>query len=102
VGNVKINSGAAQQAQELYRRQNEQPKPAGAAGTEAPAAQKHDRADISAAGRLKAQALAAVTAAPDTRADLVARLHSAVQSGTYKVDEQRLAERIVNHVDIGA
>ncbi|MGH2347639.1 MAG: flagellar biosynthesis anti-sigma factor FlgM [Chloroflexota bacterium] len=99
---MKINSGAAQQARELYHRQNEQAKPAGAAGTEAAQAQKPDLADISAAGRLKAQALAAVTAAPDTRSDLVARLHSEVQSGTYKVDERQLAGRIVNQVDIGA
>jgi negative regulator of flagellin synthesis FlgM len=102
VWNVKITSGAAQQAQELYRKQNEQPKPTMGESSAATGAQKPDRADISSAGRLKAQALDAVTAAPDTRVDLVNRLRAQVQSGTYQVDEQQLSSHIVNQVDIGA
>jgi negative regulator of flagellin synthesis FlgM len=99
---LKINSNAAQQAQELYRKQTEQPKAATEGGSAVSGAQKPDRADISAAGRLKAQAMDAVVAAPDTRSDLVNRLRSQVQSGTYQVDEQQLAGHIVNQVDIGA
>ena len=99
---MKINSGAAQQAQELYRRQNEQPKPTTGESSGSTGPQKPDRADISAAGRLQGQALDAVTAAPDSRTDLVNRLRSQVQSGAYQVDEQQLAGHIVSQVDIGA
>ncbi len=99
---MKINSGAAQQAQELYRKQNEQPNAPAGGSSAATGTQKPDRADISAAGRLKAQALDAVTSAPDTRSDLVNRLRSQVQSGTYQMDEQQLASKIVSQVDIGA
>jgi negative regulator of flagellin synthesis FlgM len=99
---MKINSSAAQQAQELYRKQNEQPKPPSGGVSAATGAQKPDRADISAAGRLKAQALDAVASAPDTRADLVNSLRSQIQSGTYQVNEQQLATHILNQVDVGA
>jgi flagellar biosynthesis anti-sigma factor FlgM len=100
--NLKINSSAAQQAQELYRKQTEQPKPPTGGGSAATGTQKPDRADISTAGRLKAQAMDAVAAAPDTRADLVNSLRSQVQSGTYQVNEQQLASHILNQVDVGA
>jgi negative regulator of flagellin synthesis FlgM len=99
---VKINSGAAQQAQELYRKQNEQPKVPTGGSSAVTGTQKPDRADISAAGRLKAQAMDAVASTPDTRSDLVNRLRAQVQSGTYQVDEQQLASRLVSQVDIGA
>ncbi|HVA88855.1 MAG TPA: flagellar biosynthesis anti-sigma factor FlgM [Chloroflexota bacterium] len=100
---MKINSNAAQQAQELYRKQNDPAQTAHkAAEAEAAATQKPDRADISAAGRLKAHALDAVKAAPETRVDLVARLRGQVQSGAYTVDDQKLASHITHQLDLGA
>ena len=99
---MKINSNAAQQAQELYRKQNDQAAAARkVAEAAAEATQKPDRADISAAGRLKAQALDAVHAAPETRADLVERLHGQVQSGAYTVDDQKLASHITRQLNLG-
>ncbi len=100
---MKINSNAARQAQELYRKQNDQTQTARkAAEAEAAATQKPDRADISAAGRLKAQALDAVKAAPETRANLVENLRGQVQSGAYSVNDQKLASHLTRQLDLGA
>lgn len=101
---MKINSDAARQAQELYRQHNDQPQAVHktTANTEPTATQKPDRAEISATSRLKAKALDAVHAAPETRADLVKSLHTQVQAGTYTVDDQKLADHITHHLNIGA
>ncbi|HVC81539.1 MAG TPA: flagellar biosynthesis anti-sigma factor FlgM [Chloroflexota bacterium] len=99
---MKIHNGAAQQARELYRKQNQSAQAsATAAEPKTTATQKPDRADISAAGRLKAQALDAVQSAPETRADLVTRLRGQVQSGAYSVNDQKLASHLTRQVNLG-
>jgi len=99
---MKIDSGAAQQARELYRKQNQSAQTsAKSAEAGAAATQKPDRADISAAGRLKARALDAVQSAPETRADLVTRLREQVQSGAYSVNDQKLASHLTRQVNLG-
>jgi flagellar biosynthesis anti-sigma factor FlgM len=99
---MKILGNAAQQAQELYRKQNQQAQAAHkAAEPKAAPAQQPDRADISAAGRLKAHALDAVQAAPENRAALVEHLRGQVQSGAYTVDDQKLASHLTRQVNLG-
>ncbi|HXT34674.1 MAG TPA: flagellar biosynthesis anti-sigma factor FlgM [Chloroflexota bacterium] len=98
---MKIHNGAAQQARELYRKQNQSAQAPAKGAAEPTAPQKPDRADISAAGRLKAQALDAVQSAPETRADLVTRLRGQVQSGSYSVNDQKLASHLTRQVNLG-
>ncbi len=102
---MKIDSGAAQQAYAAYRNTAEPARGAqGAPQTKETASggtQRADSADISASGRLRAKALNAVHATPETREALVQSLRDQVQSGTYKVDEHRLADKLIRRGDIG-
>ncbi len=102
------NDGGAQRAYAAYR---DAVKPArgvtsvragvdGAAGASSTA--RGDRADISTEGRLRARAADAVRAAPETRAALVVELRARIQSGAYIVDEDKLATRLAQHIDMKA
>ena len=61
-----------------------------------------DHADISAQGRLRAQAIDAVRATPESRTALVAELRAQIKDGSYTIDEPKLASRLAQHVDIKA
>ncbi|MDQ2829365.1 MAG: flagellar biosynthesis anti-sigma factor FlgM [Chloroflexota bacterium] len=61
-----------------------------------------DHADISAQGRLRAQAIDAVRATPESRTALVAELRAQIKDGSYTIDEHKLASRLAQHVDIKA
>ena len=102
---MKIDNGAAQQAYAAYRNSTDPARGTQAAPQAKEAAsggpQKVDSADISAGGRMRARALSAVHAAPDSREALVQSLRDQVQSGTYKVDEHRLADKLIRRGDIG-
>jgi flagellar biosynthesis anti-sigma factor FlgM len=101
---MKIDSGAAQQAYAAYRNTTDPSRgPQGAPQVKegSNGTQRADSADISAGGRLRASALSTVHAAPDTREALVQSLREQVQSGTYKVDEHRLADKLIRRGDIG-
>ena len=54
-----------------------------------------DGVELSDEARLAARVGAAVRAAPDTRDALVADLRQRIQAGTYQVDDQAVAERLV-------
>ncbi len=61
-----------------------------------------DHAEISAQGRLRAQAIDAVRATPESRTALVAELRAQIKDGSYTIDEPKLASRLAQHVDIRA
>ena len=61
-----------------------------------------DHADISAQGRLRAQAIDAVRATPESRTALVAGLRVQIKDGSYTIDEHKLAARLAQHIDIKA
>lgn len=102
---MKIDNGAAQQAYAAYR--NDTDAARGAQGTPqardtaSGGTQKVDSADISTSGRLRARALNAVHAAPDTREARVQTLRDQVQTGTYKINEHRLADKLIQRGDMG-
>lgn len=57
--------------------------------------QETDKVDVSGSSRLFAQALEAAKAAPEVRAERVDAIRTAVQNGTYQIDSQRIAARIL-------
>lgn len=61
----------------------------------ATAAQETDKIDVSGSSRLFAQALEAAKAAPEVRSERVEAVRTAVQNGTYQIDSQRIAARIL-------
>jgi negative regulator of flagellin synthesis FlgM len=62
----------------------------------APAGQPAARAELSARSRELHQALEAANAAPDVRADKVADAKARIAQGTYKVDAEHVAQRILD------
>ncbi len=106
---MKVDNGAAQQAyaSAAYRSAQEPGRvaPQAPKGTpDAPASQGRggDSVAISSQGRLRAQALDAVRSTPEARAKLVMELRSQVKTGTFTVDDNKLAARIANHIDVRA
>ena len=62
------------------------------------------KADISSRGKEIASARSAALAAPDTREDKIAELKKRIAEGSYKVDANAVADRMVNDhlaADIG-
>jgi flagellar biosynthesis anti-sigma factor FlgM len=102
---MKIENVAAQNAQAAYRNATDPTRavsPAQAAGTQAPAkAQRGDLASISPQGRRQAEALSAVMAAPEIRTNLVSQAQTEIQNGTYKVDEDNIANQLLKPSGIG-
>lgn len=54
-----------------------------------------DRVEISDAARLLARAQRAVEAAPDVRADTIARLKQQIADGSYRLPAEQLARRLL-------
>jgi flagellar biosynthesis anti-sigma factor FlgM len=102
---MRINSSKAHEAFAAY---NKVPDATRTSGSEAQATnaiskpQAPDRAEISENGRQFAQALDAVRQSPETRADLVSSLKQQVQSGTYTINGEQLADKIAQHIDVTA
>lgn len=103
---MKVENGAAQQAyaSAAYRSaQGVTPRATGgAADADAAKAQASDSVAISQQGRLRAQALDAVRSTPDARAKLVMDLRSQIKTGTFTVDDHKLAAHLANHIDVRA
>ena len=59
------------------------------------ASHRSDRVDISSGAMQICRAHEAVESAPETRAELVARLQREVAEGTYRVDTRALAQRLL-------
>ncbi|HVJ66042.1 MAG TPA: flagellar biosynthesis anti-sigma factor FlgM [Bdellovibrionota bacterium] len=55
-----------------------------------------DRVEISSDATVMAQGLDQIKNTPDVRADRVAELKKAIQSGTYKVDARKIADKMVD------
>lgn len=66
------------------------------------AGQRADGATLSTAAQDLLRARHAAQDAPEVRAALVAELRQQVQSGTYQVDEQSLAQRLLTHLNLEA
>jgi negative regulator of flagellin synthesis FlgM len=61
------------------------------------------RTDISGRATETAQAKAAATDAPDVREDKIAALKARIESGTYRIDADRIADRMIDeHKALGA
>jgi flagellar biosynthesis anti-sigma factor FlgM len=106
---MKIDNAAAQQAyaSAAYRNAIDPSRGVaqgaqGTAGADATKLQTNDRVNISAQGRLRAQALDAVRSAPATRAKLVMELRSQIKTGTYTVDEAALARHLAQRADVAS
>ena len=107
---MKIDNGAAQQAlaSAAYRSAaGGQARAVAPSSTQSSAVEGarvplNDRADISTQSRLRAQALDAVRATPEARADLVAQLRAQVQSGTYAIDDHALASHLARRGDMAS
>jgi negative regulator of flagellin synthesis FlgM len=54
-----------------------------------------DTVEISAEARVKARALEAVEAAPDTRPERVAQIRQQIQDGTYNVSPEQIADKML-------
>jgi flagellar biosynthesis anti-sigma factor FlgM len=54
-----------------------------------------DRVQLSGRGKMIAEAQKAVSSVPDVREELVAKIQTEVQNGTYKVDSEKAAEGIL-------
>src|SRR5689334_17547835 len=100
---MKIDSGAAQQAYASAAYQNAAgPKLVAGQGSTTPdaaglaSAASSDSVQISAQSRVRAQALEAVKAAPDTRSKLVMELRSQIKAGTFTVDDNSLARHLAS------
>ena len=57
--------------------------------------QEADKVDFSESKTLFSQALEAAKASPDIRGERVATVKTAIQNGTYQVDSQAIARRIL-------
>jgi negative regulator of flagellin synthesis FlgM len=65
-------------------------------------ARRTDSVALSEQARLLARALEVVEEAPDARAELVTRLRAAVEDGTYRVDANQIAARLLQASSEGA
>jgi len=104
-GNPAVQNGESQAARKSGKAdaaaQSESAKKAGTAG---PATYTGDsaRPEISARAREFAQAKETASAAPDVREDRIAELKRRIASGSYKVDADALADRMVDeHLQAG-
>ena len=57
-----------------------------------------DKVDISATGKEVAGLMSAIGQLPDLRMDKINTIKEAIQSGTYKIDSVKIAERILNEL----
>jgi negative regulator of flagellin synthesis FlgM len=70
--------------------------PAGPAPQQPASARRPDAVELSGGAGLVRRAHAAAGSAPDARAERVAEIKAQVQSGTYTVDNQALAEKLLH------
>lgn len=106
---MKIDSGAAQQAYASAARLGAADRAGAAAGAskaatsaEETTVQGSDSVHISTQGRLRAQALDAVQGTPETRSKLVMDLRSQIKMGAFSVDDESLAHKLAQHIDVRA
>ncbi len=101
---MKINNEGAQSSLNIYRQQSEQVARANeqdASKTQNVAPQpKGDSVKLSDDAKMMAQARGVASETPDVRAEKVAALREQVQNGTYKIDNERVAEGILKE-DMG-
>ena len=93
---MKIDSYRAAQIAQAYGLQSLDPSQA----RTKKAGQRPDAASLSAEAQELLRARRATQEAPDVRADLVASLRQQIQDGTYRVDEQALAQRLRFLLDV--
>lgn len=94
---VKISNFQINQAIKLYEnksvKKTEQKNTAAQGASLGP-----DKADLSQEGRLLSLAQQKLKEVPDVRADLVNELKQSIANGTYKVNEDEIAEKILGRV----
>ena len=95
---MKISDYRASQVAQTYGLQNVAD---GSPPKSKRAAQRSDEASLSAEARDLLKARRAAQEASDVRADLVAELQRQVRNGTYPLDEEALARRLVQLLDLG-
>jgi flagellar biosynthesis anti-sigma factor FlgM len=102
---MKVESTAAQLAQAAYRNTTDSTHAVGqaaASNTSVPAkVQRGDQASISTEARRHADALSSVQAAPDTRENLVVKYQAQIKNGTYKVNENNIADQLLKPSNAG-
>jgi negative regulator of flagellin synthesis FlgM len=59
-------------------------------------ARRHDAAELSGGAQSARRAHAAAAASPDVRAEKVAEIKARVQAGTYTIDNDALAEKLLD------
>ncbi|HMK50630.1 MAG TPA: flagellar biosynthesis anti-sigma factor FlgM [Thermodesulfovibrionales bacterium] len=57
-----------------------------------------DKVDISGKGKEIAELMAAVNQLPDVRSDKVEAVKKAIESGTYKIDPRKIAEKFLEEI----
>jgi negative regulator of flagellin synthesis FlgM len=99
---MKINTQQPPENQNTNRGIQNVQKPAGAEGVEkaAPAKQPapSDKVDISGRSREIAEIMSSIDQLPDVRAQKVAELKQAVDAGTYSIDPQKIAEKLLKDI----
>jgi negative regulator of flagellin synthesis FlgM len=92
----KINGQTFRPADTAGARRSEAVKPAGQTqGRAADKTSSADRVDITPSGLLLSKLEEIVQAAPVVDAERVAALKEAIASGTYEIDDRRIAERLL-------
>ena len=94
---MKISDFRASQVAQTYGLQNVVD---GSPAKSKKAAQRADEASLSSEARELLKARRAAQDAPDVRAELVAELRRQVQDGSYQVDEEALARRLMQQLDL--
>lgn len=62
---------------------------------------KRDKIALSTKGKDYQMAMEAIKNVPDIRQDKVDEIKKKVNSGTYNIDAEEIAEKMINHIDIG-
>ncbi len=60
--------------------------------------QESDKVDTSSSSRLFNQALRAVKESPDVRADKVEAIRKSIEDGTYRVDSEAIADKMLSSI----
>jgi negative regulator of flagellin synthesis FlgM len=98
---MKVNGSTTQstsldKSKELSKTGASQTKGRGGSGKTPVATEGAEKVSISSRAKETAEATRIAKAAPDVNEEKVAKLKAAVQSGAYKVDAQKIADKLVD------
>lgn len=96
---MKIYNNKQPQLQDLSQNVQKITKPEAKEASQASGkAASSDRVDISGKAREIAELMAVISQMPDVRAEKVAEIKKAVESGSYSINPSKIAESILNEI----